>query len=189
MTEHLREDQIKKLLPAVTGRFTVPRSAYYTITYPDGSTETKLLKNGQTYNFTSVHSAHEVALVDDEPSETSDIEQQALKLWEGMFGQATTAKGGGYTVEYKTFIERIVLFANGQKRKGFDQNVSEQISEMQIVDIAKLLGAIIYKTVMKDTGAKDAEFKLKGFSVDGEMLGTLKISAQLEPSKRGQDGL
>jgi len=115
--------------------------------------------------------------------------QQALELWEGMFGQATTAKGGGYTVEYKTFIERIVLFANGQKRKGFDQNVSEQISEMQIVDIAKLLGAIIYKTVMKDTGAKDAEFKLKGFSVDGEMLGTLKISAQLEPSKRGQDGL
>lgn len=41
-------------------KFTVPREAHYLIRYPDGTTETKLLKLGATYEFPTANSIQEI---------------------------------------------------------------------------------------------------------------------------------
>lgn len=39
-------------------------------------------------------------------------EDEALRLWEAMFGNAASAKGGNYTCDYKRFIELIKAYGD-----------------------------------------------------------------------------
>lgn len=42
-------------------------------------------------------------------------EDEALRLWEAMFGNAASAKGGNYTCDYKRFMELIKAYGDSCK--------------------------------------------------------------------------